>query len=435
MSNKVSINTQAILLLTAPLIIGHNERSTEYLTPWEYKKLARYLRESKKQPSDLLETNAEELIVEIGKILDIERIKRLLNRGFLLSQAIDKWQARSIWVVSRADDEYPCCFKERLKDDSPSILYGCGDSSVLNTGGLAVVGSRHVDEDLIKYTEDIGCLIAKAKRTLVSGAARGIDQAAMRGALEGGGKVAGVMADSLERASVERLNRAILQDQRLVLISPYDPSAGFNVGNAMQRNKLIYALSDAALVVSSDYSTGGTWAGAVEQLDKLHLVPVYVRFGENMGKGLKALKDKGALEWPNPQTPEDFSKLLIGQFNQVKDKLQEALPLTITMESETNNRYENATDKTVSETLSKLNISPVSSVTPKDELFEKVKEVILKLHMPITEADAANALQVSKSQTRDWLQRLVSEGVLTKQRKPIKYVLALERQEKLLNDI
>ena len=36
----------------------------------------------------------------------------------------------------------------------------------------------------------------------------------------------------------------------------------------MQRNKLIYALADAALVVNSDYEKGGTWAGAVEQLER-----------------------------------------------------------------------------------------------------------------------------------------------------------------------
>src|SRR5260370_3099961 len=47
--------------------------------------------------------------------------------------------------------------------------------------------------------------------------------------------------------------------------------------NQMRRNKLIYALADAALVVNSDYEKGGTWAGAVEQLEKLHLVPMYVR--------------------------------------------------------------------------------------------------------------------------------------------------------------
>jgi DNA processing protein len=354
MTTQISLNTQAILLLTAPLIVSHSERSVEILTPWEYKKLARYLRDSKKQPSNLLESNADMLMIEIGKFLDIERIKRLLNRGFLLSQVVDRWQARSIWVVSRADDEYPCRFKDRLKDDSPSILYGCGDPSILNTGGLAVVGSRHIDEDLIKYTENIGCQAAKAKITVVSGAARGVDQAAMRGALEYGGKVTGVLADSLDRASVERLNRDVLQDKRLVLISPYDPSAGFNVGNAMQRNKLIYALSDASLVVSSDYNSGGTWSGAVEQLDKLHLVPVYVRYSENTGKGLIALKAKGALEWPDPQTPEEFSKLITSQFNQTKYNLQEALPLTTVTELGAISRYESTTEKTEPEPTSNI---------------------------------------------------------------------------------
>ena len=55
------------------------------------------------------------------------------------------------------------------------------------------------------------------------------------------------------------------------------PRAGFNVGHAMQRNKLIYALADAALVVSADFNKGGTWAGAIEQLEQLNYVPVYVR--------------------------------------------------------------------------------------------------------------------------------------------------------------
>ena len=56
----------------------------------------------------------------------------------------------------------------------------------------------------------------------------------------------------------------------------------------MQRNKLIYALADAALVVSSDYEKGGTWAGAVEQLEKLQFVPVYIRSNGEIGKGLEA---------------------------------------------------------------------------------------------------------------------------------------------------
>jgi predicted Rossmann fold nucleotide-binding protein DprA/Smf involved in DNA uptake len=81
----------------------------------------------------------------------------------------------------------------------------------------------------------------------------------------------------------------------------------------MQRNKLIYALADAALVVNSDYEKGGTWAGAAEQLEKLHLVPIYVRSDCETGKGLEALRRKGALPWPNPDSAEAFDAALAFQ--------------------------------------------------------------------------------------------------------------------------
>src|SRR5712691_327010 len=310
MSISLSPNTQAILLLTAPLIVGRGEPSVDLLTLGEYKRLARFLREQQQQPADLLALDARELIGECQQLIDSDRLERLLARGFLLSQAIERWQTRAIWVVSRADAEYPRRLKTHFKEDAPPVLYGCGEAAILDSGGLAVVGSRHVDDALVAYTEDIGRLAAKALRTLVSGGARGIDQAAMRGALEAGGKVAGVLTDSLERAALNREHRNFLMDGQLVLVSPYDPMAGFNVGHAMQRNKLIYALADAALVVSSDYEKGGTWAGAVEQLERLRLVPVYVRASGEIGKGLEALRRKGALPWPNPVTPEEFAKAL-----------------------------------------------------------------------------------------------------------------------------
>lgn len=101
---------------------------------------------------------------------------------------------------------------------------------------------------------------------IISGAARGIDSSAMGGALNNGGSVIGVMADSLGRSALAKSNREAFQDGRLVLMSAYDPSAGFNVGHAMQRNKAIYALADAGLVVTSDFNKGGTWVGLLQTL-------------------------------------------------------------------------------------------------------------------------------------------------------------------------
>ena len=312
MSETLSLNTKAILLLTAPLIVGRgkNKGTADLLTPTEYTKLARYLQEVGRQPGDLLGPDVDQLLGDCRYMPDNDRFRRLLNRGFLLSQAVERWHTRGIWVVSRADEAYPEKLKTRLKRQSPILLYGCGDSEILNSGGLAVVGSRHVDDSLVEYAQDIGRLVARDRRTLISGAARGIDQAAMRGALEADGKVAGVLADSLERTVMNREHRNLLLEEQLALVSPYDPNAGFNVGHAMQRNKLIYALADVALVVNAEKNKGGTWTGAKEQLETLRLVPIYVRSTGEASKGLEALKNLGAQPWPNPEDAEGLETIL-----------------------------------------------------------------------------------------------------------------------------
>ena len=419
MSNSLSPNTQAILLLTAPLIAGRHDSSSDLLKPGEYKRLVRLLRDKQREPADLLVPDARELLEECQQLVGSERLKGLLARGFLLSQAVERWQARAIWVVSRADAEYPRRLKARLKEDAPPVLYGCGDAALLDTGGLAVVGSRDVDDKLVEYTVGIGRLVARAKHTLVSGGARGIDQAAMRGALETGGKVAGVLADNLERTALNREQRNLLLDGQFVLISPYDPSAGFNVGNAMQRNKLIYALADAALVVRSDYEKGGTWAGAVEQLEKLHFVPVYIRSSGETGKGLEALRRKGALPWPNPDTPEAFVEALAVHAHPQSD-MPDHTQMSFSTAKEPAQQYE-ARNEAPQTDMPPPSPSAAALTTPAEELFATVRSLLEQMDTPKTDAEVAAELNVSKSQTKAWLQRLVEEGVLKRLSKPTRY--------------
>ncbi len=309
MNHKLSPETQAALLLTAPLMAGQTAPCPDLLSPGEFNRLEERLRGPGLGLADMAGA-AEAAVKACGEVVDGARLERLLGRGLLLGQAVERWRARALWVAGRGDAAYPERLKERLGALAPPILYGCGEESLLGTGGLAVVGSRDVDGGLVEYTETVAGRAAAAGVTVVSGGARGIDQAAMRGALQEGGRVAGVLADSLERAALRAEHRELLMDGRLVLVSPYDPGAGFNVGNAMQRNKFIYALADAALVVNADYEKGGTWAGAVEQLGRFGLVPVYVRAVGETGKGLEALRRKGALPWPEPATPEAFSAVM-----------------------------------------------------------------------------------------------------------------------------
>ncbi|MDE0101169.1 MAG: DNA-processing protein DprA [Bryobacterales bacterium] len=265
-----------------------------------------------RQPADLLERDGFEAVKRSIPAAMSQHLQRLLGRGFLLAQAMERWRARAIWVVTRADDEYPRRIKKLMRAATPPVLYGCGELGILDGGALAVVGSRRVSEDLVRYTESVGSLAANGDLTIVSGGARGVDQAAMRGSLEAGGRAVGVLADGLDRAAVSRYNRAPLMDGRLVVVCPYDPSVRFLPWNAMGRNKLIYALADAALVVNSDHGRGGTWAGAIEQLDKLRFGPVYVRRSGEPCAGLEALARRGARSWPDPQTPADLREAVLG---------------------------------------------------------------------------------------------------------------------------
>ncbi|MBF0180350.1 MAG: DNA-protecting protein DprA [Magnetococcales bacterium] len=385
MTPHLSFNTQAILLLTSPLLARGIPPCSERLTPGEYKRLARHLRELQRQPADLIAPDAAELLHACHPIIDENRLHRLLARGLLLAQVVDHWRTRSIWVISRADASYPRQLKAHLKEDSPAVLYGCGDIGLLGKGGLAVVGSRQVDDELVKYTASVARLAARFGKTLISGGARGIDQAAMFGALEAGGNVCGVLADSLERAALQREYRHPLLEGRLVLISPYDPVAGFHVGSAMQRNKLIYSLAEAALVVQSDLDKGGTWAGAVEQLERYRCVPVYARATAKPSPGLDGLRQKGALVWPDPQDEAAFQALFSSS--------HEPVP-------------------------------PPETADPPNDFNNISQRIQQLLQKPMRDGEVAKALEVSLAQAKVWLQRLMEEGVLEmRARKPATYAI------------
>jgi predicted Rossmann fold nucleotide-binding protein DprA/Smf involved in DNA uptake len=197
----------------------------------------------------------------------------------------------------------------------------------------------------------------------------------------------------------------------LVLLSPYDPQAGFNIGNAMQRNKLIYALADAALVVKSDYGKGGTWAGAIEQLDKLRLVPVYILPNIQQDAASETLGKKGALTWPNPTTPEDFREALAAGIARRSSSDSEQLSFA----TDNGKQSDEIPDG------QKLPETSSESIPPDEQLFATVRTLLEQLDTPKTDKEIANELKVTTRQVKEWIKRLVEEGVLEKLSAPTRY--------------
>ncbi len=299
--------TQAILLLSARFSRKKAGQATP-LTPTEYGRFAAWLRDQGRQPADLLR-NFDEIVAEWsdpkGKV-NRDRLQALLGRGMAMGIALEKWNSAGIWILTRAQPKYPDRLIQRLGRTSPAVLLGVGDASLLETGGVAIVGSRNIDASEEKFTRSIARAAAYEGMTVVSGGARGVDEIAMQAAIDGGGIAVGVLASDLLKAALSSKWRKALKSGQLCLVTPYSPEAPFQVGNAMGRNKYVYCLADFGVVVRSDQERGGTWAGANEVLSH-RWVPLFVRAPSTVD-GNHALAKMGALELALPETADPSSE-------------------------------------------------------------------------------------------------------------------------------
>src|SRR4051812_30625168 len=138
-SHFLSEATQATLLLCAPLVAAR-VKEVAPLSPGEFNELVAALAQQGRHVSDFL-GNDSSLLAGLHPQFDTDRLRALLGRGFALSLSVEKWTSHGFWVLSRDDAEYPRRLQERLKHLAPVVIYGCGERALLETGGVAIVGS------------------------------------------------------------------------------------------------------------------------------------------------------------------------------------------------------------------------------------------------------------------------------------------------------
>ncbi|MEA3247213.1 MAG: DNA-processing protein DprA [Gemmatimonadota bacterium] len=144
--------------------------------------------------------------------------------------------------------------------EAPDPLYVIGDSSCLSDapqGTVAIVGTRDASEYGVRVAQALGRAFAEAGAVVVSGLARGIDSAAHRGALEGGGRTVAVLGtgpDVPYPAGNRRLHGQIAKDG--LVISENPPGRHAYKGCFPRRNRLIAALSRLTIVVEAPHKSG-----------------------------------------------------------------------------------------------------------------------------------------------------------------------------------
>ncbi len=429
---NLSPSAQTTLLLTSYFGKAGNEK-VRPLTNVEWGRFALWLKEKSATPEDLLVAADPKPLLSgwHDRRISLERILQLLNRGHSLALAVEKWQRAGLWVVTRSDPEYPKRLKSRLKMDSPPVLFGCGNKSLLNEGGIAVVGSRKASDVDLDFSEKVGAKAASQGVAIISGGARGVDEAAMLGAMHASGNVTGILTDSLLKTATSAKWRRGLMDDHVVLVSPFYPEASFNAGNAMARNKYIYCLADSSLVVHSG-KKGGTLNGAEENLRK-QWVPLWVKPTRDKEAANKKLVEKGGRWCAEDIQALDIHLLLSAspvvenntetaqRARPTQDDVQSELFSNQALESESENVQ--AQERRVTEnTAEGFDNSPPEPVNEPIDFYRLfVNQLSLMAASPVNENELVEKTGLHKSQVKDWLKRALNDGFVKKLNRPVRY--------------
>lgn len=367
---------------TALLVVRFGKSDAKPLTRTEFNLVAKMLHQHGLRPSDLFRQIPKDIPI------DGERISGLISRGTALALAVESWGQLGIRVVSRADSNYPARFRTLLKSGSAPILYYSGDLSLLERPTVSVVGSRDATEAGLRFAYGIGERAAADGVVTVSGDARGVDRAAMEGALNRGGNVIGILSDSLSKSVLSKRYRQAISSGKLLLLSHVEPDARFSVAQAMERNRYTYAAGDVVIVADSDIK-GGTWSGAIENL-KHRWAPAFVRTGHEVREGNAALHRKGLIEISD--TWLDHAKSIRSLFDATMDA-PESLPLFSMSEPATDEQKDNETGR--------------------DVLFMLFRDRLLPyLDAPLTTSTIAECFGLETNQAEVWLQRAAGVGLI-----------------------
>jgi len=196
-------------------------------------------------------------------------------------------------IIACCDADYP----EPLKaiHDPPLALYVRGTLEQRDRHALGIVGTRHATHYGLTVADRLAYQLGKVGFCVVSGLARGIDTAAHRGALKGGGRTIAVIGSAMVTLYPPE-NEALADEiaQHGAVISEYTMGREPDRTTFPYRNRVISGLSMGVVVVEAGRTSGAlqTADQALEQGRSVFAVPG--RVDSPASKGTHRLIKNGA---------------------------------------------------------------------------------------------------------------------------------------------
>jgi DNA processing protein len=201
--------------------------------------------------NDLLQGKLDDALPSGAASLLRKRMERINSSALRMSG-----ESANAKVLTAVDCDFPPLLLPLPA--CPAILWCKGDSSLLATAGVGIVGSRRCSEYGIRQAKLFTKEISQAGLTTFSGGARGIDGVAHRAALQAGGKNVVVLGSGLRIPYPPE--HASLFDQIVaeggVVISEFPCDYAPKPANFPRRNRIVSGLSSVVLVVEAANRSG-----------------------------------------------------------------------------------------------------------------------------------------------------------------------------------
>ena len=192
----------------------------------------------------------------LKKYEDVERALETLREPYPYSKAeaeMFEHQKRGYHLIAAFEENYPSRLK-RL-NDFPPLISVAGNIDVINKPAISIVGARNASLGGRKLSFHFAKGVGEKGGVIVSGLARGIDEAAHKGSLKT--KTIAVLAggvDHIYPPEHESLYNEILREGAIISEMPLGTSPSAPL--FPRRNRLIAALSQGIVIVEAAHKSG-----------------------------------------------------------------------------------------------------------------------------------------------------------------------------------
>ncbi|MFI5097024.1 MAG: DNA-processing protein DprA [Candidatus Acidiferrales bacterium] len=158
-------------------------------------------------------------------------------------------------LVNWKEPEYPQALLQIY--DPPVMLYVRGDTGILNSPSLSIVGTRRPTVYGSQMAEKMGRELAARGLTIVSGLARGIDAIAHQGALAVGGRAIGVLGTGID-VCYPKENKKLYEKvlERGAIVSEFPTGSHPAPENFPVRNRIIAGMPLGVVIVEGKQYSG-----------------------------------------------------------------------------------------------------------------------------------------------------------------------------------